>query len=152
VFFAAATALRSWPGQVIEAERRAESAAKARTWVYEMDWKSPIDGGKWGAPHTLDLAFFFDNLALSPGMIGASAEEIKAAQPLADRMSDMLIAFARTGNPNHAGLPNWPNYSLEKRETMVWNTVTAVVNDPRRQERLLQAETHYKQPGTYAEK
>jgi para-nitrobenzyl esterase len=152
VFFAAATALRSWPGQVIEAERRAESEAKARTWVYEMDWKSPIDGGKWGAPHTLDLAFFFDNLALSPGMIGASAEEIKAAQPLADTMSEMLIAFARTGNPNHAGLPNWPTYSLEKRETMVWNTVTAVVNDPRRQERLLQAETHYKQPGTYAEK
>lgn len=151
VFFAAATALRSWPGQVIEAERRAVSAARAHTWVYQMDWKSPIDGGKWGAPHTLDLAFFFDNLALSPGMVGASEEEVKAAQPLADTMSEMLIAFARTGNPNNPKLPHWPTYSLESRETMVWDSIPRVANDPRRLERLLQAETHYRQPGTYAE-
>jgi len=152
VFFAATTALRSWPGQVIEAERRAQSPAQERTWVYQMNWKSPIDGGKWGAPHTLDLAFFFDNLQLSPGMVGASAEDVKRAQPLADTMSSMLIAFAQTGNPNHDGFPNWPAYSLVNRETMAWDTVTRLVNDPRRLERLLQAETHYRQPGTYAEK
>ena len=152
VFFAATTALRSWPGQVIEAERRAQSVAKERTWVYQMNWKTPIDGGVWGAPHTLDLAFFFDNLELSPGMVGASADDVKRAQPLADTMSSMLIAFAQTGNPNHHGFPKWPAYSLENRETMAWDTVTSLVKDPRRPERLLQAETHYRQPGTYAEK
>ena len=50
VFFAATTASRSWRGQVIEAERRAADPVSAdRTWVFQLDWRSPIDGGKWGA-------------------------------------------------------------------------------------------------------
>ena len=54
VFFAATTASRSWRGQVIEAERRAERPASAsHTWVYQLDWPAPIDGGKWGAHHGL---------------------------------------------------------------------------------------------------
>ena len=105
VFFAAATAFRSWPGQVIEAERRAESPAQPRTWVYQMNWNSPVAGGKFGAPHTVDIPFFFDNLALAPGMVGEGAAAVAAAQPLADAMSQSLIAFAYTGDPNHAGLP-----------------------------------------------
>ncbi len=61
VFFAATTASRSWRGQVIEAERRAEQKAAApHTWVYQFDWPTPIDGGKWGAHHGLDVPFVFD--------------------------------------------------------------------------------------------
>jgi para-nitrobenzyl esterase len=148
VFFAAATAFRSWPGQVIEAERRAESPAQPRTWVYEMDWISPIAGGRFGAPHTIDIPFFFDNLALAPGMAGSTAQDIGNAQPLASRMSGSLIAFARAGDPNHSGLPYWPAYNLTARPTMVWNTDSKVVDDPRGRERKLAAQAHYRQPGT----
>lgn len=148
VFFAAATAFRSWPGQVIEAERRAECPAQKRTWVYEMDWPSPVGGGRYGAPHTIDIPFFFYNLAVAPGMIGATAEDVATAQPLATTMSKTLIAFARTGNPNHSGLPHWPTYDLHTRATMIWNTTPKVVDDPRGRERELAAQAHYRQPGT----
>lgn len=148
VFFAATTALRSWPGQVIEAERRAASPAQQRTWVYEMDWPSPVAGGKFGAPHTVDIPFYFDNLAVAPGMVGAGAEEVQRAQPLATAMSGTLIAFGRTGNPNHSGLPQWPAYDLTRRATMIWNTPPRVADDPRGREREFAAQAHYRQPGT----
>lgn len=145
VFFAAATAFRSWPGQVIEAERRAESPAQKRTWVYEMDWRSPVGGGKFGAPHTVDIPFFFDNLRVSPGMVGTEWEK---AQPLAEAMSETLLAFARTGTPENAHVPRWPAYDLQRRATMVWDLPPRVVDDPRGKERVLAAEAHYRQPGT----
>ena len=148
VFFAATTAFRSWPGQVIEAERRAASAAQRRTWVYEVDWPSPVAGGRFGAPHTVDIPFFFDNLAVAPGMVGASAEDVDRAQPLATAMSESLIAYAKTGDPNHAGLPHWPPYDLTHRPTMIWNTPPRVVDDPRGKERELAFQAHYRQPGT----
>lgn len=148
VFFAAATAFRSWPGQVIEAERRAISPAQSRTWVYQMDWPSPVAGGKFGAPHTIDIPFFFDNLAVAPGMAGEGGAGVAAAQPLATVMSQSLIAFARTGDPNHKDLPHWPSYDLRQRSTMVWKTSPSVENDPRERERELAATAHYRQPGT----
>lgn len=148
VFFSATTAFRSWPGQVIEAERRAESPSQRRTWVYEMDWPSPVAGGRFRAPHTVDIPFFFDNLAVAPGMVGGTPEDVERAQPLATAMSETLIAFAKTGDPNHSGLPQWPAYSLDGRATMIWNTAPQVVNDPRKNERELASQAHYHQPGT----
>jgi para-nitrobenzyl esterase len=148
VFFAAATAFRSWPGQVLEAERRAASSAQPRTWVYEMEWDSPVAGGRFGAPHTVDIPFFFDNLAVAPGMVGRGAQDIRSAQPLADLMSETLIAFAHTGNPNHAGLSHWPAYNLGARPTMIWNTTSKILEDPRGRQRQLAEQAHYRQPGT----
>ena len=145
VFFAATTAFRSWPGQVIEAERRAASPAQRRTWVYEVDWPSPVAGGRFRAPHTLDIPFFFDNLALAPGMVG---EDVESAQPLATAMSESLIAYAKTGDPNHPGLSHWPPYDLMHRPTMIWNTPPRVVDNPRGNERELASQAHYRQPGT----
>jgi para-nitrobenzyl esterase len=148
IFFAASTAFRSWPGQLIEAERRAQSPAQPRTWVYEMDWPSPVAGGRFGAPHTVDIPFFFDNLEVAPGMVGGTSEEVARAQPLATAMSETLIAFAKTGNPNHAALPHWPAYNLPQRPTLIWNVSPQVVDDPRRNERELASQAHYRQPGT----
>ena len=148
VFFAATTAFRSWPGQVIEAERRAASPAQRRTWVYEVDWPSPVAHGRFRAPHTVDIPFFFDNLALAQGMIGASPEDVERAQPLATAMSESLIAYAKNGNPNHPGLPHWPPYDLTSRPTMIWNTPPRVMDNPRGSERELASQAHYRQPGT----
>ncbi len=38
---------------------------------------------------------------------------------LADRMAKAWVAFARTGNPNHAGLPKWDAFDTTTRTTMV---------------------------------
>ena len=147
VVVAAAVAFRAWPGQVIEADRRAaDSRSQPHTWVYRMDWEVPFQG-HW-AIHTIDLPFMFDNVALAPGMCGASAEEQAAAQPLATAMSEMLIAFAKTGNPNCKAIPHWPSYDLKERNTMIFDTTSRVEKDPREAERVFAAGAHYRQPGT----
>jgi para-nitrobenzyl esterase len=147
VVVAAAVAFRAWPGQVIEADRRAaDPRSQPHTWVYRMDWQVPFPG-HW-AIHTIDLPFVFDNVALAPGMCGASAEEQAAAQPLATKMSEMLIAFARNGDPNCKDVPRWPSYDLKDRHTMIFDSETRVEKDPRGAERVFAAGAHYRQPGT----
>jgi len=147
VVVAAAVAFRAWPGQVIEADRRAANAkSQLHTWVYRIDWQVPF-AGHWSL-HTIDLPFLFDNVALAPGMCGASAEEQVAAQPLATRMSEMLIAFAKTGDPNCKAIPHWPSYDLKERNTMIFDNESRVEKDPRGAERVFAAGAHYRQPGT----
>jgi para-nitrobenzyl esterase len=67
---------------------------------------------------------------------------------LASRMSDAWIAFARTGNPNVKGLPEWPVFDLTRRATMVFDKQIRVVDDPRGEERRLFGQVPYVQPGT----
>jgi para-nitrobenzyl esterase len=145
IFFAATTASRSWRGQLIEAERRAaQETAAARTWVYELDWRTPIDGGMWGAPHTLDIPLVFDNVSVADEMSGDGAE----ARRLAALMSETWLTFAQTGNPNHSGLPTWTAYNLGSRPTMSFDIPSQLVNDPRGPERRLIEQVPYMQPGT----
>jgi para-nitrobenzyl esterase len=145
VFFAATTASRSWRGQVIEAERRAaQPGAAEHTWVYQFDWCTPVQSGRLKAPHGLDIPMVFDNVRLGKGMTG----EAPGAQAVADRMADCLIAFARTGNPTHKGVPRWPVYDLAKRSTMVFDSTPRLVDDPRGDERRMFAPIPYVQPGT----
>ena len=59
-----------------------------------------------------------------------------------------LAVFARTGDPNHAGLPVWTPYGLEHRETLIWDQPPRMENDPRGDERRFFARIPYIQPGT----
>ena len=142
VFFAATTAGRSWRGQVIEAELRA--AQSSPTWVYQVDFRSPKDGGKWRAPHGVDIPLAFDNTHESEAITGNS----DPARQMAATLSDTFISFAKTGDPNHAGIPAWPTYRLASRATLVFDVPTRVVNDPRGDERRLFARVPYLQPGS----
>jgi para-nitrobenzyl esterase len=143
VFFAATTAGRSWRGAIIQAEERARQGAPA--YVYQLDWASPLDGGKFGAFHTLDIPLVFDNIVQPGSRTGTS----KAAQTVADQMSEALLAFARTGNPSHKGIPDWKPYTLDKRETLVFNEKSALAFDPRGDERKLYARVPFIQRGTF---
>jgi para-nitrobenzyl esterase len=148
IVIAAATAFRAWPGQVLEAERRAANPkSQPHTWVYQMNWRRNAPGAR--AMHTIDIPFMFDNLDAAPGQIGSSPEDLAAAQPLAAAMSGMLIHYAATGNPNHPGLPAWPSYDLRERNTMIWETAPHIEKDPRGEERRYAAASPYRQPGTY---
>jgi para-nitrobenzyl esterase len=67
-----------------------------------------------------------------PEMVGTGPE----LQPLADQVSGAWIAFARTGNPSHQGIPKWPAYNATERSTMHINNEWALSNDPDRDERI----------------
>jgi para-nitrobenzyl esterase len=111
---------------------RKMALAKAPAYLYYFTWRSPIRDGKMKAYHTLEIPFAFDNVDEAKSMTGDSQERY----PLQDRVSGAWAAFARTGNPSHKGLPNWPAYNAEQRPTMILNTQCKVVNDPHHEERL----------------
>ncbi len=142
VFFAATTAGRSWRGAIVEAEARARQGSPA--WVYQLDWRSPADGGKLRAFHTLDIPLVFDNIAKEGSKTGTDAR----ARAMAARMSDALIALARHGDPNHAGIPAWRPYTLPQRQTMVFDDESSLQDDPRGGERRLYERVPFIQRGT----
>jgi para-nitrobenzyl esterase len=142
VFFAATTAGRSWRAAIIEAELRAQQGSPA--YAYQLDWKAPKDGGKWGAPHTLDIPLVFDNIAVPDALTGPGPD----AQRMADQMSEAFISFARTGNPNSRLLSGWEPYQLPRRQTMVFNNPSRLEDDPRGAERRLFSSVPFVQQGT----
>lgn len=145
VFFAATSAGRSWRAQFVQADRRAaQPPGSAPTYIYQYDWQSPADGGKWRAGHMADIPMIFDNVAYGVGTTGGGAE----AQRMADLVSSAAIAFARTGNPNTRGLPKWPAYDLANRATMIFDLPPRIQNDPRGEERRYFDALGYRQPGT----
>jgi para-nitrobenzyl esterase len=52
------------------------------------------------------------------------------AYALASKMSSAWINFARTGNPNAPGLPNWPAYTPKNGATMIFDNTIILRNHP----------------------
>ena len=134
LFFAITSTRRVRQQAWLQAERKAAQNA-APVWLYELDWQTPVEGGKWKSPHSLDLAFVFDNVAKSESMVGKGEEQ----RVLAGQMSTAWLAFARTGNPNHKGLPQWSAFRASERATMVFDAHSRPVNDFRGDERQVLA-------------
>lgn len=124
-FNAAATHIAFTNGSVAIAERKA-AQRRAPAYLYYLTWETPVAGGLFKAPHALDLPLVFDNVEVARAFLGAGP----APQALADKMASTWIAFATTGNPNNASIPDWPAYDARRRATMVFDTNTRVENDP----------------------
>jgi para-nitrobenzyl esterase len=116
------------------AERKSAQHGAA-VYMYLFAWNSPADNGKYRSTHGVSLPFAFDNLDRAPGLLGGLNDP--SAQQLAHNMGSAWATFARTGNPNHPGLPDWRPYSLRSRATMVLDTVDKVVNDPMGHDRVV---------------
>ena len=52
----------------------------------------------------------------------ATCEAYDGADGLERLIFDSVMAFARTGNPGHAGLPAWPASTPEAEQTMIFDT------------------------------
>ena len=88
----------------------------AAVYAYRFDWQTPIMGGKLFSPHTIEIPFVFDNATTEAGVaITGGGPEVAA---LAKTVSSAWVDFARTGKPAAPGLPAWPTYSRERRESM----------------------------------
>jgi para-nitrobenzyl esterase len=113
-----------------QAERKAK-LGRAPAYVYHFEKRTPVRDGKLKVPHTLEIAYAFDNIDLSTAVTGTGADK----QALADKMSAMWTAFARTGDPSIAGL-KWEPYSAERRAVMILDDDPRFELDPYREERL----------------
>jgi para-nitrobenzyl esterase len=108
---------------VTQAERKAAQGA-APVFMYRWDWPAPAAGGRWGATHGTDLSPSLHNPTTPMSM---NTEE---ARTMSARIGRACIAFAKSGRPDHAGIPRWPAYTPGDRPVMIFDTNTRVENDP----------------------
>ena len=118
-------------GQLTQAER--QSANGGSVYNYWFDWATPLYDGRPRAYHNTDIAFWFNNTDVMDTITGGGARPRR----LAEKMALALTNFARTGDPNHEGIPHWPKYDIENGSVMIWNDTCEVRNDPDREARIL---------------
>jgi para-nitrobenzyl esterase len=104
--------------------KAAQSGAPA--YLYSFQWDSPILDGRLHSFHCSDLPFVFDNTDRCDHMTGGGPE----ARALAARISSAWVEFARTGNPDHGGLPEWPAFDATNRSTMIFDNTCSTKDDP----------------------
>ncbi|MEJ5977652.1 carboxylesterase family protein [Novosphingobium sp. PS1R-30] len=119
----------------IELAEAAAKAGKAPAYMYLFDWHSPVLP-HLKAAHGIDGSFYFDNTEALP-----ITEKNAGARLLARRASTAWANFAKTGTPAAQGLPAWPAYSADKRETMILAAEPHIENDPLGKDRELRVRT-----------
>jgi para-nitrobenzyl esterase len=99
---------------------------KAPAYLYWFHWQTPMFDGRPRAFHCAELPFVFYNTDRMENMTGGGP----VPRALADKMADAWVQFARTGDPNHAGIPAWPKFSSKTVPTMVWDNEVSMALDP----------------------
>jgi para-nitrobenzyl esterase len=94
----------------------------APAYGYYFDYVTPSRRGEWpGAPHGWEMPFVFGSLpvmaspdSVPPGdprrLVWTADKDSPEDQKLSREMSAAWVAFARTGDPNVPGQPEWPEY------------------------------------------
>lgn len=82
---------------------------KSGVYYYSFRQQPPFPAGSvyegWGASHFAELWYVFDHLNQEPWHWSAADRKV------AEEISSYWINFARSGNPNGAGLPAWPAFT-----------------------------------------
>jgi para-nitrobenzyl esterase len=111
----------------------AKARQQAPVYLAWFGWEPPMFNGRMRAFHCLDICFWFANTDLMLTHTGGG----KRPRELAAKMSDALLNFMHTGDPNGGTLPQWKPYSIENGETMIFDDTPVLKNDPERQARML---------------
>jgi para-nitrobenzyl esterase len=114
-----------WKLAVIKLTERKLAVGNAPVYMYLLTYKTDYRGGAYGACHTLDIPFVFDTANDVP-VAGNRPDK----HELAASMSKAWAAFARNGNPSHAGIPEWLPYTTQNRATMILDVPCRLEIDP----------------------
>jgi len=111
----------------------AESLSKAGvpTYFYNFDYVASFQRATMpGAGHIFEIPFAFDTVAQWSDM---TTDEDKA---YAKKVHPYWVAFAKTGDPNGDDRPNWPQFNMETKATMVFEPMGPEVKDNYHGDRL----------------
>ena len=100
-------------GSMVEPARHlADAVAGAQpVWLYRFSYVAENLRSRFsGAPHTLEIPYVFGDTDLNPAML-LGQKATPADDAMAKMVSAYWVAFARTGDPNVAGQPDWPMHA-----------------------------------------
>jgi para-nitrobenzyl esterase len=111
---------RGLASMAIWAERRLHSSANP-IYLYLWNHAEPgPDSSRYGAFHSSEIPYVFGTLDRSPE---------RPFKDLDRRLSALLgsywVNWVKTGNPNGAGLPVWPRYTLEQKQILEIGATTS---------------------------
>jgi para-nitrobenzyl esterase len=112
---------------------------QAPTYRYLFALGSPGDtnhAAALGAFHSDDIEYVFGTLDSRPGAVWRPED-----RKLSDQMGQYWTNFAKTGNPNGAGLPEWPPYAPKKFMYMRLDSTSEAKPDTYRERHLFQTAT-----------
>ena len=99
--------------------RLQSKTGKSKVFYYYFDQHPDYAEGSprygYGSPHAQDVAYVFGHLNVS------NPETTKTDVAISDAMVTYWTNFAKYGDPNDKGLPNWPAFSDKKPVVMHFN-------------------------------
>ena len=107
----------------------AVTAAGSSGWLYRFDLPSSVMDGALGATHGCEVPFTFNYYARpETSRIALAHYDPKdpVVRQLAEQWSNTVLAFARTGDPNGAGLPHWSPYSADRRGVLILDAASRI--------------------------
>lgn len=102
--------------------------SKSPVYVYYFDHRTPLSPD--GATHGAEMRYVFGNF--DPRMGPPSPADVA----LADKISTYWVSFAKSGEPNSAGLPSWPAFDENSQQVLyIDGTIAAkpIPNQPQLQ-------------------
>ena len=106
---------------------KAFAAKKVPAYVYLFSYVSPSmqQRMRFGAGHASEISYVFDNLTSWNGAVIAPKDK-----EVAKIMNTYWANFAKTGDPNGAGLSKWPVYAPQKSELLEFQADGSAVGKP----------------------
>lgn len=95
-------------------KKAAQGGANVYNYLFALEF--PTMGG-WLPWHCSEIPFVFHNVDLVKETFSLEEKVLH----MQDMMCDAWINFAKTGNPNHQGMIEWPAYTQENGSAMIFD-------------------------------